>query len=1035
MSLRRCSGGPVILAVAAFILTSATPALATLKYQEKGTFLNGFGFLTANSVAPSDYNGHIYVADSGSGQVIDFTSPTDTAPSVWNGSKSPAGSFGGHVAVAVDNSNGDVYVADENHKVIDKFDENGKLITSFGDTTPTPNGQLAGTATPAGSFNPAGSYASFPIAVNQATHDLYVADAKHQVVDIFDENGTYLRQIIPPTGLFRYNGEYVISLAVNATTGNVYVGDWAGPNVIFQFNSSGEYVTTLDGSNTLDGNFSGSCTGCSLISVATEDSTGKVFVGAMGHSDFDVFDSSGNFIPPQGFFPGFGPSGIAVDQSDGTVYLSSYNGITIYKPVIVPDVTVQPVSNLLAASATLSGHLDPVGGGNITECHFEYESELTAKQTAPCTTNPASSLPYSGATDVSAAVTALSPGTQYTYRLVAGNANGNNQAAGSFETVGRYALSSHFGSAGSGAGQLMNPQDVAVDNSNGEVYVVDTGNHRVVTFESSGKFLAAWGWGVSDGQKTGELCTSSCQAGIPGSGAGQFTTPTFIAVDNSTGPSAGDVYVADTADNVVQKFDASGNLINSWGTNGAKTYSEGIAGIAVDLRGALIVQPGSGNGIAVDSFGNVYGGTIAIDTSTNDRYISNGSEIQKFATATTCELTYPYSCHSTESFGTGDLNSAAGLTFDPSNPTLYVANAGENDIAVFTPIPAPVVTTALVTEPGATSATLTGHVDPHGGGAVTDCHFEYGTDATYSLGSVPCSPGAPFSNPTEVSANLTGLTPFVTYHYRLAATGEKDFGLPTYSRDHTFTPGPSLPPTIDATSFSDVTRTAVTLGAQINPNLAATIYHFQYGIDTSYGSETLAGDSIGSDGIDHSVSNPVSGLQPGTTYHFRVVAVNLNGVSNGPDRTFTTPDVPAVAGTAVSEVTQTTAKLTASIKPGFEPTTYHFDYGLTTSYGLSTPESASIGSDDSIYPASASISGLAPLSLYHFRIVATNSIGTTDGPDQSFATLPLSQPSPTPQPPILICKKGFAKKHGQCVKLHQKKAKKHKRQQQRRSHL
>ena len=58
-----------------------------------------------------------------------------------------------------------------------------------------------------------------------------------------------------------------------------------------------------------------------------------------------------------------------------------------------------------------------------------------------------------------------------------------------------------------------------------------------------------------------EVCTSGCQAGIVGSGAGQFSNPTSIAVDSSGGPSAGDVYVGDVANNVVQKFDADGNFL------------------------------------------------------------------------------------------------------------------------------------------------------------------------------------------------------------------------------------------------------------------------------------------------------------------------------------------------------------------------------------------------------------------------------------------------------------------------------------------
>jgi DNA-binding beta-propeller fold protein YncE len=1044
-----------LLGLALLPLALATPASAALKYQQTGTFTKNFNFLLTGSVAVNDHNNHIYVADSGNGQVYDFTSPTDTSPTVWNGSNTPHGFFGGHVSVAVDNTSGDVYVADANHNVIDKFDDNGNLITSFGDGTPSPNGQLVGTATPDGFFSPnPDSYSGFPIAVSQATQDLYVADANHQVVDIFDQEGAYLRQIVPPAGLFSSNGANVMGIAVNANS--VYVSDWGGPNLVFQFDSSGNYVRTLDGSNTPDGDFSPCGPSCTLISVATQDSNGKLFVGAMDHGDFDIFDSSGNFVPPQGFLPNgvFGPSGIAVDQASGDVYLETYGTIYIYKPVVVPDLTINPASNSTATTTTLSGHVDPAGGGDITDCHFEYidnsdfvantsqngqADPWTGAKQAPCTTNPASSLPYSNATDVSADATGLAPGTGYHVRLTVVNASGNNSVTSQFASVGRYQFTTDFGSAGSGTGQLANPQDVAVDNSSGDLYVADTGNHRVVKFDSAGNFISAWGWGVSDGNAASEVCTSSCQPGIAGSGAGQFTTPTFIEVDNSASPSAGDVYVADTADNVVQKFDPSGNLITSWGTNGATTHSGGIAGVAVSSGGGLIVQPGSGNGIALDSADNVITGTlgysspgtIAIDTSTNDRYYGFGTEIDQHTTVAGCNPSNPYiSCPPTDLFGVGNLHSAAGLTINPSTGVLYVANAGDNNIAVFSPLPLPTVTTEAVDNPGSTSATLTGHVDPQSGGNVVDCHFEYGTDTTYSLGSVPCSPGTPLASSTDVSADITGLTPFATYHYRLVAIGANDFGLPSYSRDRTFTPGPNLPPVIDATSFSSVTPTTVTLGAQINPSLAPTNYIFQYGTDTGYGFHTIAGDSIGSDGVDHAVSNAVSDLQPATTYHFRVVAVNLNGVVDGPDRTFITPAVPAVAGTAASGVTQTTANLSASIRPGYRPTTYHFEYGLTDSYGSSTPESASIGTDNSVYPAGASISGLAPLTSYHFRVVATNTIGTTSGPDQTFSTAAASTSViPPPPPPPLTCKKGFVKRHGKCVKLHH-----HKRRHHRRSH-
>jgi hypothetical protein len=81
---------------------------------------------------------------------------------------------------------------------------------------------------------------------------------------------------------------------------------------------------------------------------------------------------------------------------------------------------------------------------------------------------------------------------------------------------------------------------------------------------------------------------------------------------------------------------------------------------------------------------------------------------------------------------------------------------------------------------------------------------------------------------------------------------------------------------------------------------------------------------------------------------------------------------------------QTSATLGANIRPGFRATTYHFEYGRTASYGSSIPESALVGSDNSVHPAGATIAGLTAETTYHYRVVATNAIGATTGPDESF---------------------------------------------------
>src|SRR5262249_15580430 len=130
----------------------------------------------------------------------------------------------------------------------------------------------------------------------------------------------------------------------------------------------------------------------------------------------------------------------------------------------------------------------------------------------------------------SANVIGLTPGTIYHFRAVATNADGTtNGADQTFQTLVSFlAQGSSFGSAGSGAGQFQTPVGVAIQQTNGAVYVADSGNARVAKFSTTGQFISAWGWGVADGMAHSEVCTANCQAGIPGSGPAQLSLPTSI---------------------------------------------------------------------------------------------------------------------------------------------------------------------------------------------------------------------------------------------------------------------------------------------------------------------------------------------------------------------------------------------------------------------------------------------------------------------------------------------------------------------------
>src|SRR5213079_981209 len=83
-----------------------------------------------------------------------------------------------------------------------------------------------------------------------------------------------------------------------------------------------------------------------------------------------------------------------------------------------------------------------------------------------------------------------------------------------------------------------------------------------------------------------------------------------------------------------------------------------------------------------------------------------------------------------------------------------------------------------------------------------------------------------------VSANLAGLTPNTTYHYRLVADNG---GTPVAGGDQQLTTQPPPPPVVTTGSATSVGTTTATLNGTVNPSGRPASYHFEYGPDTSYG--------------------------------------------------------------------------------------------------------------------------------------------------------------------------------------------------------
>ena len=223
-----------------------------------------------------------------------------------------------------------------------------------------------------------------------------------------------------------------------------------------------------------------------------------------------------------------------------------------------------------------------------------------------------------------------------------------------------------FGSAGTGPGQFSQPQGIALDPQDAEIFVADSNNNRVQVFNSQGVFER--------------------QFGSLGNGAGQFNIPEGVGV-SPVAPF--DVYIADTNNNRVERFTNDGTFVSAFGTSGAGP-------------GQLEFP----RNIAFDPQGNVYVG----DTGANNRVTKWAADgtfqnvVSGFGTfqqlgglaASATRLWATDARANTASGvgfdGTGGTTLQSGVLLDPQGlaanesgglATVYVADAGHHRIAVF----------------------------------------------------------------------------------------------------------------------------------------------------------------------------------------------------------------------------------------------------------------------------------------------------------------------------------------------------------------
>jgi hypothetical protein len=289
---------------------------------------------------------------------------------------------------------------------------------------------------------------------------------------------------------------------------------------------------------------------------------------------------------------------------------------------------------------------------------------------------------------------------------------------------------------------------------------------------------------------------------------------------------------------------------------------------------------------------------------------------------------------------------------------------------------APAATTGAATSVGATTAVVSGKVDP--GGEATSWYVEYGPTGSYGSRTDARSAGNG-TGQVDVSEQLRGLTTGVTYHYRVVATNAS---ATSRGADATFQTR-AAPAVVTANAWA-LGPSSATVGGTVDPNGRSTGWWIEYGTSTAYGSRTdTASAGSGTDPV--SVSSRLSSLRAGVTYHFRLVAANDLGATRGADRSFRTDRGPSVGTGGADTITVSTARVTGSVNPNGRGSVAWFEYGTSTSLGSrSVDMNAGFGTRSTTIEAQ--LGGLQPGTRYYYRLVARSDAATTAGNTRSFTT-------------------------------------------------
>jgi hypothetical protein len=557
-----------------------------------------------------------------------------------------------------------------------------------------------------------------------------------------------------------------------------------------------------------------------------------------------------------------------------------------------------------------------------------------------------------------------------------------------------YAVTKSIGEKGSAAGEveLASNSGVAINDATSDVYVADTGNHRVDVFNDEGVFQFAFGKEVGPlGEAT---CTtlSTCKAGASGSELGEFETPTSVAVDNASGGEGG-VYVADTGTGVVQKFTAEGALVSSWGIEGQLGTTPTIVAKGMgDLEnGSTTITERTATSGSFRQNQKVSGEGISPGT-----YLEagppngTGLRLTKPATKTGehVELTASRSFNERVFRGiavdrVGDLwVENGGVAFDFARNGSFVEESAEDGFAfekgpVYEGLPG--VSSLPREVPGSATGLaldqMTNALYVDRGSVIEDFGSTGGAIGTFSSAQLEKGGGAGLA--IEPASDTV-------YAANASANQVEAFNVTLE---------------VNKRPATETTATTATLNGEVNSKGGKVVEcYFELGTSIEYGEITACehpdAAEIGAGSSAVPVHSRITGLRGGTTYHFRLIAIRENLVTHektsvsGEDEVFAASPIPVVAGEEAVDVTATSAELRATVNPeGLQVSHCSFEYGTGTSYGQvvrCAQKKSTIGAGTEPVLVSAQLTELAPDTTYHWRLAVRDANGETFSPDHAF---------------------------------------------------